>query len=329
MIIKKEKTLYHLYALESDFSQDLVSYCVYLKQTLGWKEFQWDIESKKWRFKDPAIISMIKGKFKDLVYDEDIAKDLERFEAISLTEAKREERALEIKEANKATIDIKNVKGNLYEYQKIGIEFLVNSGGRALLADAPGCIDGDMEIVVNRGGCAKKIKMRDLYLKNKGDGWRKCVKSRIRSLSPDGLFHLNEVEEVVYQGVKKVLEIKMKTDEGKIYTLRATPDHKIAVPDGWMEMGDIRKGQEVIVNGDKTKWCDVCKSNTSYVSSEYCRKYRPKNYGKCKKCVYRFVRDNGRKDEVLDKDGYVMISGLYFHPKNIGKINRKRLENTS
>lgn len=34
--------------------------------------------------------------------------------------------------------EINNVKGQLYEYQKIGIEFLLNSGGRALLADSPG-----------------------------------------------------------------------------------------------------------------------------------------------------------------------------------------------
>lgn len=34
--------------------------------------------------------------------------------------------------------EIKNIKGNLYEYQKAGINFLLNSGGRALLADSPG-----------------------------------------------------------------------------------------------------------------------------------------------------------------------------------------------
>lgn len=35
-------------------------------------------------------------------------------------------------------MEIKNIKGKLYEYQKVGIEFLLNSGGRALLADSPG-----------------------------------------------------------------------------------------------------------------------------------------------------------------------------------------------
>ena len=35
-------------------------------------------------------------------------------------------------------MEINNVKGKLYDYQKVGIEFLLNSGGRALLADSPG-----------------------------------------------------------------------------------------------------------------------------------------------------------------------------------------------
>ena len=35
-------------------------------------------------------------------------------------------------------MELKNIKGKLYEYQKVGIEFLLNSGGRALLADSPG-----------------------------------------------------------------------------------------------------------------------------------------------------------------------------------------------
>jgi len=35
-------------------------------------------------------------------------------------------------------LKIKGIKGDLYEYQKAGVEFLLNSGGRALLADSPG-----------------------------------------------------------------------------------------------------------------------------------------------------------------------------------------------
>jgi len=33
---------------------------------------------------------------------------------------------------------VEGITGNLYEYQKLGVEFLLNSGGKALLADSPG-----------------------------------------------------------------------------------------------------------------------------------------------------------------------------------------------
>jgi SWI/SNF-related matrix-associated actin-dependent regulator 1 of chromatin subfamily A len=35
-------------------------------------------------------------------------------------------------------MEINGIKLSLYEYQKVGVEFLLNSGGRALLADSPG-----------------------------------------------------------------------------------------------------------------------------------------------------------------------------------------------
>ena len=53
-------------------------------------------------------------------------------------EKEKEINAERIRKAETSTIELKGVKGSLYEYQKLGVEFLLNSGGRALLADAPG-----------------------------------------------------------------------------------------------------------------------------------------------------------------------------------------------
>lgn len=136
--ILKEKTPYHQYALESEYNQTLVDYCKYLKTTLGWQEFNWDHENKVWRFKDPGIIRMLKDKFSDLEFDSTIEKELEQYENDRKAEQNVEEQAEEIRNKVVSTIDLNGIKGNLYEYQKIGIEFLLNSGGRALLADSPG-----------------------------------------------------------------------------------------------------------------------------------------------------------------------------------------------
>jgi len=138
MKIIREKTPYHVYALESEYSPDLVSYCQFLRTSLGWTEFNWDSETKKWRFTDPSVVIMMKNKFPKLELGEDILLDVEAFNAQRKMEEIRSEKAVKIREATESTLKVEGIKGNLYEYQKIGVEFLINSGGRALLADSPG-----------------------------------------------------------------------------------------------------------------------------------------------------------------------------------------------
>ena len=138
MRIIKEKTQYHLYSLESEYNTTLVGYCQYLNKTFGWKEFWWDVEAKKCRFKDPAIILMVRDKFPELEINLEIQNEVKLHEQIMKGEHERSENAQRIKEASTSTIKVNGIKGELYEYQKLGIEFLLNSGGRALLADSPG-----------------------------------------------------------------------------------------------------------------------------------------------------------------------------------------------
>ena len=136
--ISKEKTPYHTYCLESDYDVVLVEYCQFLNMALGWQEFNWDKESKKWRFRDVSIVSMIKGKFPSLITSKDVDEDVEEYKERYLKKIEIEKEVNEVKEAEKSKIEVKGIKGDLYEYQKLGIEFLTKSGGRALLADSPG-----------------------------------------------------------------------------------------------------------------------------------------------------------------------------------------------
>lgn len=138
MKILKERTQFHEYAFESEYGNDVVEYCQYLKDTLGWKEFTWDKEKKVWRFTDPSLISVLKNKFFGIENDLEVEQDLHNYLVFKILEEEKEKNAQRIKESKVSTMEIKGIKGNLYEYQKLGIEFLVNSGGRALLADSPG-----------------------------------------------------------------------------------------------------------------------------------------------------------------------------------------------
>ncbi len=138
MRIIKDQTLYHSYSLDSEYSKELVEYCQFLKTALGWKEFQWDAEARRWRFKDPAIIVMMRGKFPELVISQEIEEEVRLYKRNNELEIEKAQNANRIKEAKTSSLQIRGIKGDLYEYQKLGIEFLINSGGRALLADSPG-----------------------------------------------------------------------------------------------------------------------------------------------------------------------------------------------
>lgn len=138
MLITKEKTKYHEYAFSFDYDRSVIEFCQYLKVILGWTQFQYDPENQKWRFKDPSIVSMLKNKFPFLVLGNDIQKDVDAFLRKKEEEKEKEQNARRIKQAKISTLEIKGIKGKLYDYQKLGVEFFINSGGRAILADEMG-----------------------------------------------------------------------------------------------------------------------------------------------------------------------------------------------
>jgi len=136
MRIVKECTPYFKFSLEKISSEAVGEYCRFLTQSFGWYDIAW--QERKWRFNDPQIASMIKEKFPETEVNIDIEGELiDRF-----IEKEREREKVEnirrIKEGGESKIEIKGIKGDLYNYQKLGVEFFINSNGRAILADSPG-----------------------------------------------------------------------------------------------------------------------------------------------------------------------------------------------
>lgn len=135
MKVVREKTPYHTYAVEFEFSPTLLEYCRQLKNTYGWKKFTFF--QGKWRFSDPEIILEIQ-KYHPLVMDEETKMVVAAAEARSKEAAMIEARAAQLKQATDTDYKVENIRGELYPYQKIGVEFLVNNKGRAILADGMG-----------------------------------------------------------------------------------------------------------------------------------------------------------------------------------------------
>ncbi|MCK9369496.1 DEAD/DEAH box helicase [Candidatus Dojkabacteria bacterium] len=150
--IIEEKSNYHCYAFTFPFSPYILEFCRDLKKKYGWEEFNFD--EGKWRFSLPIIIREIKNYLPDVVIS--IKQDpntvfseqerglltpetVQKFDT-AIEEAKTDlfNKAQQVKQQKNPTIDIKGLKLLLYDYQKLGVEFLTAAGGRAILADGMG-----------------------------------------------------------------------------------------------------------------------------------------------------------------------------------------------
>jgi len=140
-----------------------------------------------------------------------------------------------------------------YRHQIVGIErHLASKEGFANFSE-PGCIDGNVELQINRAGRGFKIKLKDLFHKfnggssgrwGKGYKWDLNIPTYTRSLC-DGILRANKIKEVIYQGEKPTLNIILKS--GK--TITVTADHEIAIPNGWARADSLSVNDEVLTNG--------------------------------------------------------------------------------
>jgi SWI/SNF-related matrix-associated actin-dependent regulator 1 of chromatin subfamily A len=136
MNIVKEKTQYFAYAFEYTFSYQILEFCRGLKDRLGWRNFSF--YDKKWRFNDVSVIDFILSHYPYVEVSDEVKIDYQSYKVKKSNELKTISVADEIKKKKVSSIVIPGTKGELYEYQKIGVEFFDNAGGRAILGDEPG-----------------------------------------------------------------------------------------------------------------------------------------------------------------------------------------------
>lgn len=213
--------------------------------------------------------------------------------------------SLEESRATEAEISVPT-KIEPYPFQKAGIKFVSDHGGRALIADEMGCVDGEAEVLVQRTKITKRLKLKDLCRRWKS--WDRRRITKIRALV-DGEFHQHPISDVVDKGVKEVVEIFLKS--GK--RIKVTPDHEICTAiDKFVAAGNLKKGNSILTNGIPK--CGLCSSTKNIVTYKHA-KFR----GFCRTCVYRKKRAKptwiGGKS--IDRDGYVRVSGMHGHPRAV------------
>lgn len=138
MEIKILNTQYHQFAFTYPYDMGVIEFCRLLKGSWGWQEFSFDNTYKAWVFSRVQIIEAIIARYPDVLVSKEV-KDLcgiTELEQLA-EEVKLHEMTL-VKKSEDSEIDIPGFKGELRPFQRVGVEFLVKSGVRAILGDDPG-----------------------------------------------------------------------------------------------------------------------------------------------------------------------------------------------
>lgn len=196
----------------------------------------------------------------------------------------------------------------LFPFQRVGVEFVLAAGGRALIADEMGCVDGDTVLALNRAGRGFSMTIRDLYGRFHGHtgAWDLHIPTYCRALANDR-FAQHRVVDVLDKGVRPV--VRVTTRSGKV--LRLTPDHELRLFDGtWRPAGSLHVGDVLTRNG--TLVCAHCQQPGQISTYRYA-----KFYGLCRRCVYRTFRAKPtfKGGRFVDANGYVRVSGQQDHPR--------------
>lgn len=237
---------------------------------------------------------------------------------IEQAEGKLNERLDKLRAPIQPVVDLLHPDFKLFPFQNEFVRFIEMSGGNCLVGAEMGCVDGDAIVTVNRGGCARRMKLSELYRKFHGGTsvggkgqqrrWDLSIPTKMSSLTNDSCLVLNDVVDVLDKGVRPVFEVTVMAGRKK-YRLQTTDDHEFKTPQGWSECKDLKVGDSVLVNG--VKFCPVCKKDQEVITYKYA-----KFYGQCRYCVSTRLRSKRTHGESIDKDGYVRVfHNISHHPR--------------
>lgn len=140
MKIALEKSKYHRFAFTYDYTADRVEFCKSLKESFGFQRFSFEAlpHTKHWVFSDSLFIPVIRERFPEVVIEPQVEKIVRAEQGWAQEIHKKNEVIDEIRVKTDTDLHIKGLKKELYAYQKVGVEFLVASGGKAIIADEMG-----------------------------------------------------------------------------------------------------------------------------------------------------------------------------------------------
>ena len=136
MRIIKQKAGVFKYAFVFDFDQRLIVLCREMKAIFGSKQLMW--KDNAWRFNNLFIATELQKRIPEILVDFSMYEDFVVHEENVRKKELRLKNVHILKGKKDTDFEVTGIKGELYPYQKIGVEFFINANGRAILADEPG-----------------------------------------------------------------------------------------------------------------------------------------------------------------------------------------------
>lgn len=164
--------------------------------------------------------------------------------------------------------------GEWRKHQREAVEVCIDQfqqGKRFMFLQAPvGCLAGDSEIIINRGGNATRKRMDHLVsalnggLVGAGSGshklWNLSIPTQTRSVSEDGTLRLTTILKAIDSGRQLTFEVTSETGR----KLRATANHPFLTPDGWKPLSQLAAGDTVVVESVQKKKVTRSGSSKNY-----------------------------------------------------------------
>lgn len=140
MKIVAEKTQKHRFALYYDYSPERVEFCRTLKDSFGWNRFSYEVQGalKRWVFTDSLFVPVLVERFPETEVEQQVEEIVKHEQGWANEAKKKAEKIDEIKVKTDTNFEVKGLKKKLYDYQRVGVEFLFESNGRAIIADEMG-----------------------------------------------------------------------------------------------------------------------------------------------------------------------------------------------
>jgi len=121
-----------------NYTPSLVEYSRAIRNEYGGDKFNYSAPHKGWITNSESIVYRIISDQNECEVSEEAHTLLWKMKAQRLLESDRQAQISSIKKAKDSDLVVPGLKGTPYPYQKLGIEFIVKSGGRCILGDDPG-----------------------------------------------------------------------------------------------------------------------------------------------------------------------------------------------